>query len=133
MGLRCPTWIMSSITRRTRRALREPGRGRTGDAAGGSLPARHRHGRALQRGSIAMVLANPQMFISAMDRPIAARRFGRPVLAFASLVLTGLASAGWFTLHPAESIVRLQVSKITISDVTTAPFHDFIPVRGEVV
>ena len=41
--------------------------------------------------------------------------------------------AGWFTLHSAERTFKLQASKITISTVTTALFHDFIPVRGEVV
>ncbi len=80
-----------------------------------------------------MELANTQIFLGGMDRAIAKRRFVRPVLAGAILLLAGVSAAGWFMLHPAESVVRLEASKITISTVASAPFHDFIPVRGEVL
>ena len=80
-----------------------------------------------------MERANTQTYFGGMDRPIAGRRLARPVLAGAVVLIAGLSSAGWVTLHPAKSTVRLQAAKITISTVTSAPFHDFIPVRGEVV
>lgn len=80
-----------------------------------------------------MDIANPQVFLNAMDRPIARRRVGHSVLALSAVLLAGLALAGWVTLHSPQSMVRLQASKITISTVTTAPFHDFIPMRGEVM
>ncbi|HTI81055.1 MAG TPA: HlyD family efflux transporter periplasmic adaptor subunit [Acetobacteraceae bacterium] len=80
-----------------------------------------------------MDIANPQVFLNAMDRPITRRRLGHSALACGAVVLAGLAVAGWVTLHSPQSMVRLQASKITISTVATAPFHDFIPMRGEVV
>src|SRR4051794_3193617 len=80
-----------------------------------------------------MDLINSRAFVSAMDRPIASRRFGRPMLMGAAFFLTALAPVGWLALHPADRALRMQLSKITVSTVATAPFRDFIPVRGEVV
>ena len=48
-------------------------------------------------------------------------------------VAAGLAAAGWLTLNPAQRTLRVDASKITISTVVAAPFHDFIPLRGRVV
>src|ERR1700744_4318183 len=80
-----------------------------------------------------MEIANPQVFHHAMDRTIVRRRFGPAVLACGAVLVAGLAFEGWVTLHSPQSVIRLQASKITISTVATAPFHDFIPLRGEVV
>lgn len=78
------------------------------------------------------IAGSPGLF-NAMDRPIARRRVTRPMLLGGAVSLTAVAAAGWMLLHPAERTFRMEASKITISTVATAPFHDFIPLRGKVV
>jgi HlyD family secretion protein len=80
-----------------------------------------------------MELINSRVLASAMDRPIAGHRFMRPALVSVTLLLTALVSVAWLALHPAQRTLKMQMSKITVSTVRTAPFHDFIPLRGEVV
>jgi HlyD family secretion protein len=43
-----------------------------------------------------------------------------------------LAAAIWLASHPPERVLRVEASKLTVSSVAMAPFHDFIPVRGQV-
>ena len=68
-----------------------------------------------------------------MDRPVARRRVTPPMLIGGAVSLATLSAIAWMTLHPAERTFRLDASRITISTVSTAPFHDFIPLRGRVV
>src|ERR1700679_2288008 len=79
-----------------------------------------------------MTTVETTMFAGAMDRPRVKRRFPRPM--WAGLALSAALTAGvvWFELHPGERALRLPISRITVSSVTTAPFQDFIPVRGRV-
>jgi HlyD family secretion protein len=79
-----------------------------------------------------MTTVETTMFAGAMDRPRVKRRFPRPM--WAGLALSAALTAGvvWFGLHPGERALRLPISRITVSSVTTAPFRDFIPVRGRV-
>jgi HlyD family secretion protein len=67
-----------------------------------------------------------------MDRPLGRRRVTRPMLMGGIVSIAILSVAAWMTLHPAERTFRLEASRITISSVATAPFHDFIPLRGRV-
>jgi HlyD family secretion protein len=67
-----------------------------------------------------------------MDRPITRRRWPRPLL-LAAVALAVAVPAAWLTLGPAERTLRVEASKITVSAVAAAPFHDFIPLRGQVV
>ena len=72
-------------------------------------------------------------FVSSMDRPLVRRRLARPALMVGAAVAAGLAAAGWLMLSPEQHTLRVDASKITISTVVAAPFHDFIPLRGWVV
>src|SRR3954451_6116146 len=78
------------------------------------------------------IVSNTAIF-TGMDRPIASRRVTR------SRLMAGVASAVvllavvWIMLHPSERTFRMEVSRLAVSTVTTAPFHDFIPLRGRVV
>ncbi len=80
-----------------------------------------------------MEMISTRAFASPMDRPITGHRFKPPVLIGAVVLATALLTLAWLMLHPADRVVRMQVSKVTISTVEMAPFRDFIPVRGEVV
>jgi HlyD family secretion protein len=80
-----------------------------------------------------MEIAGSTALFNAMDRPIARRRFARPMLLGGAASLTAVAAVGWMLMHPAERTFRMEASKITISTVTAVPFHDFIPMRGKVV
>jgi HlyD family secretion protein len=79
-----------------------------------------------------MEIAANRMFVGAMDRPLAKRRFTPPLRWGVAVSATLLAAVAWLALHPAERLLRLQASKVTVSPVTMAAFHDFIPVRGQV-
>jgi HlyD family secretion protein len=68
-----------------------------------------------------------------MDRPIKRRRLRPPMLVTAAVGLAVVAGVAWLVLTPADRTLRLEADKITISTVATAPFHDFIPLRGQVV
>jgi HlyD family secretion protein len=71
--------------------------------------------------------------ISGMDRPIRRGRVRRPmVLGVVALAAVG-AAIGWIVLNPSQRTLRVEAAKITVSTVATAPFHDFIPLRGQVV
>jgi HlyD family secretion protein len=78
------------------------------------------------------IVGTPGVF-TAMDRPVARRRFSRQMLLGGIVLATTAAAVGWMTLHPAERTFRLDASRIAISTVSVAPFHDFIPLRGRVV
>ena len=80
-----------------------------------------------------MDLVRSTVFTSTMDRPIVRRRFTRPMLVGAAMSVTVLAAIAWLVLHPAERTLNVEARKITISSVATAPFHDFIPLRGQLV
>jgi HlyD family secretion protein len=80
-----------------------------------------------------MDIAGTTTLFTGMDRPVARRRVTRPML-LGGLVSIGILSAvAWMTLHPAERTFRLDTTRITVSTVATAPFRDFIPLRGRVV
>jgi len=72
-------------------------------------------------------------FFTAMDRPLARRRLPRPVLIGGATLIAALSMIGWMTLTPPERTFRVEASRLTISTVSLAPFHDFIPLRGKVV
>ena len=79
------------------------------------------------------VVGNPSIF-TAMDRPLARRRVTSPMLAGRG---SAVDRAGGNRLDDAAP-GRTHASgwrrrKITISTVSAAPFHDFIPLRGRVV
>ncbi|HET7880538.1 MAG TPA: HlyD family efflux transporter periplasmic adaptor subunit, partial [Acetobacteraceae bacterium] len=67
-----------------------------------------------------------------MDRPLARRRITLRMLLSGAILLAALA-AGWMLLQQPERSFRLDASRVAISTVSTAPFHDFIPLRGKVV
>ncbi len=77
--------------------------------------------------------ATSPMFATAMDRPIHRRRFTPSMLGGAAMLTMALAATGWFVLNPAERTLHVEASRLTISTVSTAPFHEFIPLRGQVV
>lgn len=68
-----------------------------------------------------------------MDRPIRRSRFNRRMLIRVCLLLAGAVIVGLLLLRPTARTLRVDASKITISRVTIAPFHDFIALRGQVV
>src|SRR3984957_4176975 len=72
-------------------------------------------------------------FAPAMDRPRAKRRVTRPMLIGAAALGLGAAAIAWGVLSPAERSLRVEASKISVATVATASFHDFIPLRGQVV
>jgi HlyD family secretion protein len=69
-----------------------------------------------------------------MDQPLRRRRYlpGRLVGIVAVIVILGCCGL-WFWLLPAEQTVRVSRSRIQIATVAEAPFHEYIPLRGEVV
>lgn len=72
----------------------------------------------------------------AMDTPIAQpwwrkRRTIQAAVAVAVLVLTGIGA--WLLLGSPERTLRMQADKLTIAEVTRTQFHDFIPLRANVV
>ena len=79
-----------------------------------------------------MTTVETTMFVGAMDRPRVKRRFPRPIWVGVALSAALTAGVAWFALHSGERALRLPISRITVSSVTTAPFQDFIPVRGRV-
>jgi HlyD family secretion protein len=80
-----------------------------------------------------MQLASNPGFVSVMDRPVNRRRIARPMLVGATVVMASLAGLSWWVMHPAGRVLTIEASKVTIWTVRTAPFHDFIPLRGQVV
>ena len=71
--------------------------------------------------------------VTTMDRPITRRRVTRPMLAGAAALAAAATALAWLMLNPADRMLRVETAKITISTVKTAPFHDFIPLRGQIV
>jgi HlyD family secretion protein len=72
-------------------------------------------------------------FGPSMDRPISKGRLTRPMLVGIAICASVPAVVAWLMLNPAVRTLTVERSKITISTVTSAPFHDFIPLRGQVV
>jgi HlyD family secretion protein len=72
-------------------------------------------------------------FAPSMDRPRSRKRISRPMLYAAAAVAAGAVAVAWLVLNPAERTLRVEASKITVATVAAAPFHDFIPLRGQVV
>jgi len=79
-----------------------------------------------------MDVVGNSVFGATMDRPRVRRRFGPSMLVGGVLFATLLATTTWFVSHTPERVLRVQVSKLTVSSVAMAPFQDFIPVRGKV-
>jgi HlyD family secretion protein len=78
------------------------------------------------------VVTAPKL-VSAMDKPLRrTRRIPRFALAGAVALLV-VAAISWVVLTPSDRTLRVEADKITISTVATAPFHDFIPLRGQIV
>jgi HlyD family secretion protein len=80
-----------------------------------------------------MQLVSDPPLVSAMDRPIAKPWITRATLVGVAVLASGLAATGWLELSRSERTLTVEASKITISTVAAAPFHDFIPLRGRVV
>ena len=80
-----------------------------------------------------MNAVSTDMFAAGMDRPIARPRFNRGLATSLCIGASCLAAAAWFVQRPAERTLDLTTAQITISRVSMAPFHDFVPLRGEVV
>jgi HlyD family secretion protein len=78
------------------------------------------------------IVQNTGIFTT-MDRPIARSRVTRPMLMGGAASATVLFSVAWMMLHSVERTFRLEASRVTISTVVSAPFQDFIPLRGRVV
>jgi HlyD family secretion protein len=72
-------------------------------------------------------------FAPTMDRPRAKQRFGKPMLIGGAAAALAVAAVAWVVLAPAERSLRVEAAKISVGTVATAPFHDFIPLRGQVV
>lgn len=72
-------------------------------------------------------------FMPSTDRPRIRRRIPRAMLYGAAVVAAGSVAIAWLVLNPAERTLRVEASKITVATVTAAPFHDFIPLRGQIV
>lgn len=80
-----------------------------------------------------MDIASTTTIFTTMDRPVARRRVSRPMLIGGIVSVAILSAVAWMKLNPAERTFRMDASRITISTVSTAPFHDFIPLRGRVL
>ena len=78
------------------------------------------------------IVTSPGAF-AAMDRPVVKRRLTPSMAIGGAVSLATLAAIVWMMLYPAVRTLRLDASRITISIVSQAPFHDFIPLRGRVV
>ena len=81
---------------------------------------------------LAMGIADTSALFTAMDRPVRRRLIGPKVIGVIAAAAV-LPTMGWLSLSPAERTFRLEPSRITISTVSSTPFHDFIPLRGRVV
>src|SRR5437773_448893 len=82
------------------------------------------------------VAVKPLSLPEAMDRPLALpwwrrSRWRRLLAAGVALLLVGLVAAG--LLRPAQRSLRLPLASATIAPVEQAVYHDFLPLRGEVV
>jgi HlyD family secretion protein len=80
-----------------------------------------------------MQLVTTPATLTGMDRPIARRRVRRAHVAGLAGLVLAISVATWFMLHPAQRVLRIERSRITLAEVTRAAFHDFIPLRGQVV
>jgi HlyD family secretion protein len=79
-----------------------------------------------------MSIAATLPFTGAMDRPRAKRRFRLLFHWGVAVAAALLVAVAWLVLHPAERVLRVERSKITVAPATMAAFHDFIPVRGQI-
>jgi HlyD family secretion protein len=71
--------------------------------------------------------------VSAMDQPLRKKRKLPRLAIVGAAALLVAAGIGWVILTPSDRTLRVEADKITIATVTTAPFHDFIPLRGQIV
>jgi HlyD family secretion protein len=78
------------------------------------------------------IVSAPTAF-TMMDRPVRHRRLRRPMQVGVAVAAVLLSAVAWISLHPVERTFRAAASRLTISTVSTAPFRDFIPLRGRVV
>ncbi len=78
------------------------------------------------------VVTAPKL-VSGMDRPVRKRRRLPGWVILGGLGLLAVAVVARIALAPAERTLRVEAAKITISTVAAAPFHDFIPLRGQIV
>ncbi|HLY54131.1 MAG TPA: efflux RND transporter periplasmic adaptor subunit [Stellaceae bacterium] len=74
-------------------------------------------------------------FSRGMDRPVARRFWSGRRLTYAAAGAAAIAALAvlLLVLGPADRTLRVEASKITVATVAAAPFHDFIPLRGQVV
>ncbi|MEO8313388.1 MAG: HlyD family efflux transporter periplasmic adaptor subunit [Pseudomonadota bacterium] len=80
--------------------------------------------------------ANPAPLQDAMDRPITLRwrrrkRWQRFLASGVALLLFGFAT--WVLLGPAQRTLRMPLASVSTATVQRGVYHDFIPLRGEVV
>lgn len=71
--------------------------------------------------------------LAAMDRKLARRPAFRPALITLGVLALSAATLAWLTMAEAKRSLRIDAAKLTIAPVVEAPFHDFIPMRGQVV
>src|SRR5580698_495888 len=71
--------------------------------------------------------------LAAMDRKLARRPAFRPALITLGVLALSAATLAWLTMAEAKRSLRIDAAKLTIVPVVEAPFHDFIPLRGQVV
>ncbi len=67
---------------------------------------------------------NP-VFGPGMDSPVSKGHLARPMLAGTAIAALGLVVLAWLMLNPAARTLAVKPSKITISTVTAASFHNF--------
>lgn len=68
-----------------------------------------------------------------MDRPVPPRRLAQPLLAGSVASAAALAAFVCLSPHQGGRSLSVEPWKIQVSTVSTAQYHDFIPLRGLVV
>ncbi len=71
--------------------------------------------------------------IGGMDRPLGRGKRSSRLVAIGGILAALLAAASWVLLVPAQRTLRVAADKVSIGTVAAAPFHDFIPLRGQLV
>ena len=104
-----------------------------GDEPIRSVLARYGPGGPVPRGGIIMEAVRSPVFGPSMDSPISKGGLARSTLMGLAVAASVLVVVAWLMLNPAARTLAVERSKITISTVTSAPFRDFIPLRGQVV
>ena len=81
-----------------------------------------------------MELVDTAPIAAGMDRPIAKRRLpGGRVLGIGAVVAVLALVGAWLWFSPAVETMRVDRARLSIATVAMAPFHEYIPLRGEVV